>query len=75
MGLFPDAEQDTQNKQGKSYDELKKKQQEAVVESIKATIGKEMWEPDGKGSIKVVGNKLVITQSLLGFKLMEKALR
>jgi len=34
-----------------------------------------MWEPDGKGSIKVVGNKLVITQSLLGFKLMEKALR
>ncbi len=75
MGLFPDADQNTQKKQGQSYDELKKKQQEAVVESIKSTIGKEMWEPDGKGSIKVVGNKLVITQSLLGFKLMEKALR
>jgi hypothetical protein len=74
MGLFPDAGQETQ-KQGQSYDEQKKKQQEAVVESIKSTIGKEMWEPDGKGSIKVVGNKLVITQSLLGFKLMERALR
>jgi len=75
VGLFGDADQNTQTKQGQSYEEQKKKQQEAVVESIKSTIGKEMWEPDGKGSIKVVGNKLVITQSLLGFKLMEKALR
>ena len=75
VGLFGDAAQNTQTKQGQSYEEQKKKQQEAVVEIIKSTIGKEMWEPDGKGSIKVVGNKLVITQSLLGFKLMEQALR
>ncbi len=75
MGIFEDAAQNTRNKLNQSYDEQKKKQQEAVVESIKSTIGKDMWEPDGKGSIHVVGNKLVITQSLLGFKLMEKALR
>ncbi len=75
QSIFDENGQNAQNKQGQSYDELKKKQQEAVVESIKSTIGKEMWEPDGKGSIKIVGNKLVITQSLLGFKLMEKALR
>ena len=59
----------------KSYAEQKKDQQDAVIESIKSTIGKDMWEPDGKGSIRFVGNKLVITQSLLGFKLMESALR
>jgi len=75
QGLFDEADQSTQKKQGQSYDEQKKKQQDAVVESIKSTIGKDMWEPDGKGSIQVVGNKLVITQSLLGFKLMEKSLR
>ena len=74
-GIFEETGQNTRNKQGQSYDELKKKQQDAVVEGIKSTIGKDMWEPDGKGSIHVVGNKLVITQSLLGFKLMEKALR
>jgi hypothetical protein len=75
VGLFDEAGQNTQNKQGQSYDEQKKKLQEAVVESIKSTIGKDMWEPEGKGSIHVVGNKLVITQSLLGFKLMERSLR
>lgn len=59
----------------KSYAEQKKKQREAVIDSIKATIGSDMWKPDGKGTIQVHGNKLIITQSLLGFKLMEKSLR
>lgn len=72
--LFGDNDKDTSGQQ-KSYDEQKKKQQEGVIESIKSTIGPDMWKPDGKGSIRVIGNKLVITQSLLGFKLMEKALR
>ncbi len=72
--LFGDSDKDTSGKQ-KSYDEQKKKQREGVIESIKSTIGQDMWKPDGKGSIRIIGNKLVITQSLLGFKLMEKALR
>ena len=72
--LFEDDEQRGSG-ETKSYDKQKKKQQDAVLESIKTMIGKDMWEPDGKGSIRIIGNKLVITQSLLGFKLMEKAMR
>jgi len=75
IDLFGQGDTNKSSRQEKSYDEQKKKQREAVIESIKSTIGKDMWEPDGKGSIRVVSNKLVITQSLLGFKLMEKALR
>lgn len=75
IDLFPDSDKGNSSGQKKSYEERKKKQQEGVIESIKSTIGPDMWKPDGKGSIRVIGNKLVITQSLLGFKLMEKALR
>jgi len=75
VNLFDDSDTNTSSRQDKSYDEQKKKQRENVIESIKSIIGKDMWKPEGKGSIRVIGNKLVITQSLLGFKLMEKSLR
>ena len=39
------------------------------------TIGEEMWRPMGKGSIRLHNKRLIITQSLLGFKLMEQSLR
>ena len=44
-----------------------------ILHIIKNTIGEEMWRPQGKGSIRYFGKNLVVTQSLLGFKLMEKA--
>ncbi len=75
IDLFPDSDKSSSSGQKKSYEERKKKQREGVIESIKSTIGEDMWKPDGKGSIRVIGNKIVITQSMLGFKLMEKALR
>ncbi|RPI63742.1 MAG: hypothetical protein EHM48_01980 [Planctomycetaceae bacterium] len=44
-----------------------------LTEAIQNTIGKDMWAPTGKGSIKVIHNQLVVTQTLLGWKLMERA--
>ncbi|MCD6303489.1 MAG: STN domain-containing protein [Planctomycetes bacterium] len=64
-----------QNRQGKSYDDKKKEKQEKLIETIKTMIGPEMWQPEGKGSIRIINKKLVISQTRLGFKLLEKALR
>jgi hypothetical protein len=72
--IFTD-EADQKQTTADSYGEQKKKQGEKVIESIKAAIGMDMWEPEGKGSIRIVNNKLVITQTLLGFKLLEKSMR
>jgi len=68
-------EEDRRGGEEESYSEQKKKQQEKVIESIKTAIGLDMWQPDGKGSIRVINSKLVISQTLLGFKLLENALR
>ena len=50
-------------------------QAESIIEIIKSSIGDEMWQPEGKGSIRVVGTQLVITQTPLGFKLLSQSLR
>lgn len=47
---------------------------ETLMESIKDAIGQDMWQPTGKGAIRVVRDKLVISQTLLGFKLLENSL-
>jgi len=46
-----------------------------LIEIIKVSIGNDMWQPDGKGSIKLLGTKLVISQTPLGFKLLEQSFR
>ena len=48
--------------------------QETLITTIKESIGEEMWQPEGKGSIKLLRNNLIITQSLLGFKLMRETI-
>jgi len=58
-----------------SYAEQKKKHAEKVIETIKTMIGPDMWQPEGRGSIRVLNNKVVITQTMLGFKMLESALR
>ena len=45
----------------------------AATQAIKDSIGQDMWAPDGKGTISLFGSKLVISQTLLGYKLMETA--
>ncbi len=44
-----------------------------LIEIIKNTIGQDMWQPIGKGSAKIVRGRLVISQTLLGFTLLERA--
>jgi hypothetical protein len=73
--IFTDDGDQQRQKTTDSYDEQKKKQGEKVIESIKTSIGLDMWEPEGKGSIRILNNKVVITQTLLGFKLLEKSMR
>ncbi|MCD6365341.1 MAG: hypothetical protein J7M14_05645 [Planctomycetes bacterium] len=49
---------------------------EDIIALIKNAIGQDMWRDSGrgKGSIRVIGSNLVISQTPLGFKLLEKAL-
>lgn len=51
--------------------ELRARQKSELIEIIKNSIGPDMWHPNGKGTITIFRNQLVITQSLLGWKLME----
>ncbi len=47
--------------------------QQTLTEIIKDSIGHDIWAPQGKGSIRFLGNQIVISQTLLGYKLMQKA--
>jgi len=44
-----------------------------LIDVIKNAIGEDMWQPIGKGSIKIVRGQMVISQTLLGFALLERA--
>ena len=48
---------------------------EGLIAIIKASIGEDMWQDQGKGSIRIFGNRLIISQTTLGFKLLDKSLR
>ena len=50
-------------------------QAESIIEIVKDSIGDEMWQPEGKGSIRVMGTRLIVTQTPLGFKLLSDSLR
>ena len=49
--------------------------EETLIDLIKDTIGEDMWRPIGKGSIRIHRGSLIISQTQLGFKLMNEALR
>lgn len=73
--LFEDDED--RNQQGKqlSIAEQREQNRDTIITIIKRSIGEEMWHPNGRGTIVIFKDKLVVTQSLLGFKLMEEAAR
>ena len=73
--LFGDPEEEKKDTKELSLVELKAKKRKDLIDAIKKTIGEDMWYPDGKGTIKIIRNKLIITQTLLGWKLMENANR
>ena len=54
--------------------ERREKIKQDLMDTIKMSIGEDMWAPTGKGSIHYIRNKLVICQTPLGFKLLEEAM-
>ncbi|MBN1943381.1 MAG: hypothetical protein JW849_08830 [Phycisphaerae bacterium] len=55
--------------------DLRAHQKNQLIESIRNSIGQEMWHPNGRGTITIYRGQLVITQSLLGWKLLEEGNR
>ena len=49
--------------------------EQTLIDIVKDSIGPDMWQPQGQGSIRLLHRKLVISQTDLGFKLMEQATR
>lgn len=46
---------------------------DGLTETIKQAIGEDMWAPTGKGTVRILRDKLIINQTPLGFKLLETA--
>ncbi|MBN1554517.1 MAG: hypothetical protein JXA11_07210 [Phycisphaerae bacterium] len=70
--LWEEVEEDKNQTKRESPAELRENQKTQLIECIKNSIGRDMWYPNGKGEIKIFRNQLVITQSLLGWKLMRQ---
>lgn len=49
--------------------------QASLKKVVRNLIDPEMWQPTGKGSIRFFDTRMVVTQSLLGWKLMELSAR
>jgi hypothetical protein len=56
-----------------SRKEMRERTRNALIKVVKDSIGEEMWTPTGKGNVQFLGNKLIISQTKLGFLLLKKA--
>jgi len=45
---------------------------ETLIELVKDTIGEDMWQPAGKGSVSIRGEQMIVTQTPLGWLLMRR---
>ncbi|MBT3278213.1 MAG: hypothetical protein HN909_01060 [Phycisphaerales bacterium] len=72
QSLFKETDDNT-TKSEPTKVELKEKRREAIVDIVKNSIGKDFWDPIGKGTIQILGDKLIITQSILGFELLRQS--
>ncbi|MHC4983914.1 MAG: hypothetical protein ACYTF6_12210 [Planctomycetota bacterium] len=67
---------DRREQEEETLAERREKAREDLIELIKSTIGRDMWQDGGgKGSIRLIGKRLVVSQTLLGFKLMSESVR
>jgi hypothetical protein len=71
-GLFEDDE-DEDDAEEDDYAERRRRLAKELIGAIKDSIGSEMWQPEGKGSIRLHGSKLIISQTPLGFRLLREA--
>ena len=78
-GLFESIDTRTSSSTGtssgdESMAEKRQKSRDTLIEVIKTSIGEDMWGPTGKGSVKIIRDQLIITQTQLGFRLLEGTL-
>ncbi len=73
-GWGDDDDDDDDEDEDDNPREQRKKIRETLIEIVKFSIGEDMWAPTGKGSIKILRNKMIISQTPLGFKLLEKSM-
>ncbi len=71
--IFDDDDDDDDDNDEESLSEQRKKLRETLVQAIKDTIGEDMWQPQGKGSIRIFRSQLIVSQTLLGFELLRRA--
>jgi hypothetical protein len=71
-GLFndDDDDDDEDDEEEMTVAERRQKIRDNLVSIITDAIGPQMWAPNGKGSIRIMNDKLVVTQTQLGFKLL-----
>lgn len=76
-GLFGNTNQGTNNNSTATDEEdvatLRQRVRDTLIDAIKLSIGEDMWAPTGKGNITLLRNKLIITQTPLGFRLLEQS--
>jgi len=68
----------TNNRSGESTETMANQRlqlQETIIQIVKDSIGEDMWKPEGKGNVQFFQGRLIITQTPLGFKLMENAMK
>lgn len=61
--------------EGQNMKEMRETTRQNLVDAIKESIGEDMWSPTGKGSVKIVNGKLILSQTALGYKLMRNSVR
>ncbi len=70
-----DADDDDDENDLDEIRKLRQRNADNLISIIKNAIGQDMWHPTGKGSVQIVNGKLVVTQTQLGFKLLDQALQ
>ena len=55
--------------------ETRKEAEEKLINTIKQVIGEEFWHPQGKGALTIHRNRMIITQTKLGFLLLSRGMR
>jgi len=78
FGQTSDNNTGTSSETGGEEDMVAQRQRtrDTLIEIIKLSIGADMWADSGtgKGSIRILRNQLIISQTALGFKLLEQSL-
>jgi len=70
--LFVSDDTNKKAEEEETYATQKKNLRDGLIGAVRDSIGNDMWQPTGKGSARLFRDKLIISQTLLGFKLMEQ---